>query len=198
MALPRTSRRGALRYTSDVIEREIKLRFDSADQARQAVAALGAAPLRPRRLQDDCLLDRDDAELRERGCALRIRRDDARARVTFKGPVVSGPMKMREEIETSVGDADEVARLFASLGYTPRFRYQKYREELRLEGVIIAIDETPIGVFVELEGEEAAITRAAERLGRTPADYVLGSYRTLFVAFRQAQGLPDGDMVFDA
>lgn len=181
-----------------MIEREIKLRFDSAEGARQAVTALAPAPWTPRRMQDDVLLDRDDAELRGRGCTLRIRQDGGQTRVTFKGPVVPGAMKMREEIETSVGSASEIARLFAGLGYTPRFRYQKYREEFRLEGVIIAIDETPIGVFVELEGEEAAITGTAARLGRTPADYVLGSYRTLFVASREAQGLPDGDMVFDA
>jgi adenylate cyclase, class 2 len=190
--------RRAVRYTSDVVEREIKLRFESADEARRAVARLDARPLAARRLQDDCLLDRDDAELRTGGCALRIRRDGASARVTFKGPVMPGPMKMREELETGVDNADILAALFAALGYTPRFRYQKYREEFSLPNLVIAIDETPIGTFVELEGEEMAIGEAAARLGRSPVDYVFGSYRTLFVEARQAQGLPDGDMVFDA
>lgn len=181
-----------------MIEREIKLRFDSVDAARHAVARLDAAPHSARRLQDDRLLDRDDALLRTRGCALRIRRDGDEIRVTFKGPVLPGLMKTREELETRVGNADILTRIFEELGFVPRFRYQKYREEYRLDGVLIAIDDTPIGVFVELEGDEAAITAAAERLGRTPADYVLGSYRTLFVEHCVANGLPDGDMVFDS
>ncbi len=68
-----------------------------------------------------------------------------------------------------------------------RFRYQKYREEYRLDGVIVAIDETPIGVFVELEGDETAIAAAATD-GPAGPGYVLASYRTLFVQQREAQG----------
>ncbi len=80
----------------------------------------------------------------------------------------------------------------------PRFRYQKYREELSLDGLVIAIDETPIGTFVELEGEEAAIASVAGRLGRTAADYVLASYRSLFLEHRTARGGHGADMMFDA
>jgi adenylate cyclase class 2 len=181
-----------------VIEREIKLRFDSVEAARAAVARLDARPLTPRRLQDDRLLDRDDAALRTRGCALRIRRDGDDVCVTFKGPVVPGAMKTREELETSVGDAEILTRLFEELGYVPRWRYQKYREEYGLDGLIIAIDDTPIGVFVELEGDETAITSAAAKIGRGPEDYVVTSYRTLFVQHCESRGLPPiGNMVFE-
>ena len=106
-------------------------------------------------------------------------------------------MKTREEIETAVGVADDARRILASLGFVPRFRYQKYREELSLDGLIVAIDETPIGTFVELEGEELAIASVAVRLGRGPADYVLASYRSLFLEYRQARGGHGADMVFD-
>ena len=75
-------------------------------------------------------------------------------------------MKSREEIETSIGDGDDAAPGLRALGFTPRFRYQKYREERPLGGLIVAIDETPIGVFVELEGQEAEIAAVAGRLGR--------------------------------
>jgi len=179
------------------VEREIKLRFDSARAARAALEELGARPLRPRRLQDDVLLDSDDGRLQRAGCALRVRRDGDRAVITWKGPAQPGPMKTREEIETAVGTADDARRILASLGFVPRFRYQKYREELSLEGLIVAIDETPIGTFVELEGEEAAIASVAVRLGRGPADYVVASYRSLFLEHRQARGGHGADMVFD-
>ena len=61
------------------LEREIKLRFDSADEARGAILALGATPLHGRRLQEDCLLDTEDELLRRRRAALRVRSRAARA-----------------------------------------------------------------------------------------------------------------------
>jgi adenylate cyclase, class 2 len=179
-----------------VVETEIKLRFESGDAARRAVDTLGAAPYTPRRLQDDALLDNEAGTLYGRQCALRVRRDGDKGVVTFKGPVIPGPMKSREEIETSIGDGEKMLRVFRELGYTPRFRYQKYREERRLGGLIVAIDETPIGVFVELEGPEAEISAAAGRLGFTPNDYIRASYRTLFLEYREAHGLSSEHMIF--
>jgi adenylate cyclase class 2 len=76
------------------------------------------------------------------------------------------------------------------------FRYEKYREEFAHEDVIVAIDETPVGVFVEIEGGEQGIANMAEALGRTPADYILDSYRGLFLKYREACGLTGPDMVF--
>ena len=58
------------------------------------------------------------------------------------------------------------------MGLRVWFRYEKYREEFKAPGVVIAIDETPIGVFVEIEGSEADIHRAAAALGKTPQDYL--------------------------
>jgi adenylate cyclase class 2 len=181
-----------------VVEVEIKLRFESAADARRAIEALGAAPYTARRLQDDALLDTDEGSLQARGCALRVRRDGREARITFKGPVVPGVMKAREEIETTVGDGEALLRILGELGLSPRFRYQKYREEFRLGDLVVALDETPVGVFVELEGQESEITAAAARLGRTPEDYVRASYRSLFLEHREAHGLTTSDMLFTA
>jgi adenylate cyclase, class 2 len=179
-----------------VIETEIKLRFESGDAARRAIDTLGAAPHTARRLQDDALLDDEAGTLYGRRCALRVRRDGDNGYVTFKGPVIPGPMKSREEIETTIGDGERLLRVFRELGFTPRFRYQKFREERRLGGLIVAIDETPIGVFVELEGPEAEIAAAADRLGFAPGDYIRASYRTLFLEYREAHGVSSADMLF--
>jgi adenylate cyclase class 2 len=179
------------------LEREIKLRFPSVEEARQAILAAGATPLRGRRLQEDCLLDTADEVLRIRRCVLRVRLECGKSRVTWKGPVQASAMKLREELETVVADGDILLRLFEELGYKPWFRYEKYREEFTCEGVVVALDETPVGTFVELEGSEAGIAAVAERLGQTPADYVLDSYRTLFVAWQQAHGHAQDHMVFE-
>jgi adenylate cyclase class 2 len=180
------------------VEREIKLRFDSVDDARAAIEAAGATPLRCRRLQEDALLDDEQETLRRRGCALRIRSECGKSRITFKGPVQDSPMKLREELETIVGDGSLLLRIFEELGYHVWFRYEKYREEYAHEDVIVAIDDTPVGVFVEIEGGERGITAMAEALGRSADDYVLDSYRGLFLQLRDARGLTGSDMVFDA
>jgi adenylate cyclase, class 2 len=182
---------------SAMIEREIKLRFRSAQEAREAVLAAGAAAVRERRFQDDALFDNEREELRQRRCALRLRRENARSFLTFKGPVQPGPVKIREELETAVSEADVLQRVLEHLDLRVWFRYQKYREEYALGGVVVAIDETPIGTFVELEGTEAGITAAALALGRTAADYILDSYCGLFMRYREALGFRGADMVFD-
>ena len=122
--------------TPHPIEREVKLRFPGVADARDAVAALGATPLRDRRLQEDCLLDTETDDLKQRRSALRVRMEAGQSRVTFKGPVQPGPMKIREEQETLVGDGDVLLRVFAELGFRPWFRYQKYREEFSLPEVV--------------------------------------------------------------
>ena len=180
-----------------MIEREIKLQFETAGEARTAILAAGAAPLKCRRLQEDALFDTGDESLRRTGCALRVRSESGRSLLTFKGPVQASRMKTREEHETVVSDGDVLTRVLESLGLHVWFRYQKFREEFAAEDATIALDETPIGTFVELEGEEAAIASVAVRLGRGPADYVVASYRSLFLEHRQARGGHGADMVFD-
>jgi adenylate cyclase, class 2 len=180
-----------------MIEREVKLRFDSPEQARAAVLATGATPLRCRRLQEDALLDTDDEELRRRRCVLRIRTESGKSLLTFKGPVQQGTMKIRDEYETVVSDGQVLQRVFEELGLHVWFRYEKYREEYAAEDATIAIDETPVGTYVEIEGGEEAILKMTEAIGRSTADFILDSYRGLFLQHRQRLGLHTSDMVFN-
>ena len=113
-------------------------------------------------------------------------------------PILPSAMKLREELETVVGEATLVLRLLEELGFRVWFRYEKYREEFALDDVIIAVDETPVGTYVEIEGGERGIAAAAEALGRKPADYVLDSYRGLFLRHCQGQGAAVTDMLFDS
>ena len=179
------------------LEREVKLKFDSVEEARKAVIAAGCTPRLGRRLQADALLDTDDEQLRRRRCVLRVRVENGKSRVTFKGPVQPSMMKVREEDETLVGDGEVLLKIFRELGLHVWFRYEKYREEFSHEDVIVAIDETPVGVFVEIEGGEQGIETAAAALGRSQADYLVDSYRGLFLQLRDSVGMTTSDMVFD-
>ncbi|CAN5452791.1 hypothetical protein BH23ACI1_BH23ACI1_07260 [soil metagenome] len=182
--------------TMTSIEREVKLRFPSAEEARVAVLETGAVPLLGRRLQEDALFDTADDQLKARRSALRLRRDNGKTRLTFKGPVQPDVMKVREELETVIADGDVLHRVFEELGLRVWFRYQKYREEFSHQDVIVAIDETPVGVFVELEGSEQGISDMTAALGRSPADYILQSYYALFIRHRSKVGLAGDDMLF--
>ena len=179
------------------IEREVKLRFDSVDAARAAILATDATPLRCRRLQEDYLLDDQQETLRQRRCVLRVRIESGKSLLTFKGPVQPSAVKAREEVETVVGDGTTLLRCFEQLGYRVWFRYQKYREEYSLADVVLAVDETPVGVFVEVEGGEQGIAEVTRLLGMSAQDYVLDSYRGLFIEHRRSRGLPATDMLFD-
>ncbi len=66
-----------------------------------------------------------------------------------------GPYKVREEREVRASDERAIAEILGALGLAPRFRYEKYRSTYRLPGiahVVVELDETPIGDFLELEG----------------------------------------------
>jgi adenylate cyclase class 2 len=189
------------------IEREIKLRYTTCNEVRLAVDGLEGSPLRDRRLQDDYLLDLPNGELQHQGCALlvRIEKSDITNKstyetttVTFKGPPLPDVMKVREELETTVGNGELFLRILVKAGWNVWFRYQKYREEFKRDDVVIAIDETPVGVFVELEGNELTIRSLASALGRTTDDYIIASYRQLYVEHCTNTNKPIENMVFNS
>ena len=180
------------------LEREIKLRFESAAVARDRILGpgIGATTLRGRRLQEDCLLDSSDDALFHRRCVLRVRTEGGKSLLTFKGPVQPGSMKIRAEYETIVGDGEVLQRVLEELGLHVWFRYEKYREEYAAEDVTVAVDETPVGTFVEIEGSERGILAMTEALGRSSADFILDSYRGLFIQHREKFGFNGVHMVF--
>jgi adenylate cyclase, class 2 len=175
------------------LEREAKLRVANPAAARRAVETLGARLRRARHFEDNLLLDDASGTLASRGTALRLRRADGRAILTFKGArrEEAEGLKVRPEIEVEVGDGDGTQALLAALGFGPCFRYQKYREVWDWKDAEIDVDETPVGTFLEIEGPTETIQEAVTLLGFGPGDCVVDSYPTLF---RAAGGC--GDMVF--
>lgn len=179
-----------------MLEREIKLSFDNPDQARAAIVAAGAILLHARRLQEDALFDSEGQDLRGRRCVLRVRTEWGKSLLTFKAPAQTDRMKVREEFETVVNDGEALMRVLQELGLRVWFRYEKYREEYAADGVTVALDETPLGTYVEIEGTEPGIIAMTRALRRTPADFILESYRSLFVKRCKTDGLTDTHMLF--
>lgn len=181
-----------------MLEQEIKLQFQSLEGARAAVSAAGGRLVVPRRLIDDQLFDTADGRLGRSGTALRLRRDHDRAVLTVKGPVLPGPVKSREEFETSIASVHVGEVMLTMLGFRPYFRSQKYREEYIVGPTHLMLDDAPVGVFIEVEGTPDEIGRVSALLGRTPADYRLDSYMGLWRQQCHARGVTEpADMLFD-
>jgi adenylate cyclase class 2 len=173
-------------------ETEVKLRVASPEDARALLHLIGAETRRGRHLEDNLLFDHPSLRLAEAGVVLRLRRTDREGWLTYKGPRHDHDgMKSRREIETTVGDPDRLQEILETLGFTPTFRYQKYRESYGWRGAEIEVDETPLGAFLEIEGPPAVIHEAAAALGRGPADYLSESYPGLWWAAGRT-----GDMLF--
>lgn len=179
-------------------EIEVKLPFESAATAREALARLETTDETPRQFEDNVVLDRDDASLRDGGMVLRVRTRGDRATLTLKTPVAGEHRhKVRNEYETTLGDASATIRLFEGLGYTSRWRYQKYRTKFTLGELVLCLDETPIGCFVELEGPPDRIDAAAEQLGFSVEQYVCDTYWELHERDARRRDAPAGDLLFD-
>src|SRR5258708_24556832 len=144
-------------------------------------------------------------------------RASRRVMLTFKRPAMpleaassmegrvaaAGRHKVREEIEVEVSDAENLTKIFEGLGMRGWFRYEKYRTTFKLpaalrwaQGLLIELDETPIGAFMELEGPAEAIDRAAKELGYSPRDYVLKNYLALYAEECRRRNEQPRDMVF--
>ena len=168
-----------------------------ADGARAAALAAGARLTAARRLQDDAHFDTPDQKFLAAGCTLRLRREHGHAMLTFKGAVERGVLKSRPETQTRADDADALASILGELGLGPTFRSQKYREEYHLSGTTLAIDETPIGTFFEIEGPPVAIPIAAAALGHSPDDFIVESYWRLHATWCADRGVTATHMLFD-
>ncbi|MFC4245832.1 class IV adenylate cyclase [Natribaculum luteum] len=165
------------------------------ESVRDRLAELEADPLATV-VQEDTYYDAPHRSFPDTDEALRIRRErrrddsgDGIVRITYKGPLVDDDSKTREEVETGVDDAEEMAAILANLGFDPAATVQKTRERFALEGYTITLDVVDgVGEFVEVETEtdEDEIDAARdgafdvlERLGLDPDEQLRTSYLEL-------------------
>ncbi len=185
--------------TNSNVENEVKVRFpQGAEAARRLIEGRGYSLKEERILESDQLFDRGEGELRRSDQLLRLRRTGNRATITYKGPGRRERHKSREEIEFDVSDPANFEKVMARLGYTPGFRYEKYRTKFAAAGEpgIITIDETPIGVFLELEGPPDWLDRTAARLELADTEYLTQSYASIYQEYRRATAGAPANMLF--
>jgi adenylate cyclase class 2 len=180
-------------------ENEVKIAVPSVAPIRATLRRLGFATTARRIYEQNIVLDKPDGSVRASGRLLRVRMVGRKVICTFKGVEIPGPHRRREEREFEASDLAECLALFAGLGFVPSWRYEKYRTEFTREGEsgIVMLDETPIGVFLELEGPSRWIDRTAKELGFSTDSYIFLSYARLHAQWCAEDGKPMCDMVFE-
>ncbi len=184
------------------VETEVKFRVHDLMRLEALLASNGFHQVTPRTFEHNTLFDTPDRALRARQSILRVRRYGDRWVVTHKalppnGNSASERHKHRIETETEVEDGEAIATIFTSLGYQPAFTYQKWRTEYADATGHCVIDETPIGLFAELEGPSEWIDRTAATLGLNPSDLMTLSYGRLFDQWRAESGSSAQNLTFE-
>jgi adenylate cyclase, class 2 len=181
---------------------EIELKFGVADvrALRSAADELGFRLVTERTFESNTLYDTPDRQLRGRRQILRLRQYGARSTVTHKRQADNGDgdlrYKTRIETESLIEDCDALAEIFTQLGYGPVFRYEKFRTEWEMDEGHLVLDETPIGVWAELEGQPAWIDAMLEKLGIAPELQSTESYGKLFVRWKEETGSAAENLMF--
>lgn len=180
-------------------EVEIKLRMHDAAAGVRLLTEAGFRVRHRRLFERNVLYDTGDGSLRRAGRLLRVRQVGEETLLTYKGPGEPGKHKVREEIELELSSAEPFDAILNRLGFAPSFRYEKFRTEFDppAAGGIAMLDETPIGTFLELEGDPDWIDRTAATLGFSESAYITASYAQLHLDRLSERGEPFTHMLFE-
>lgn len=200
-----------------LIDYEVEVKLPCDDLTRLTEAGLSLERSKARHFEDNWVFKLPDGKLRK-GQYLRVRhtgngdgvgrlragvltykgksrRTSADAKGKYKGK------KVREEVETAVGQPAKTVKILKRLGFQRSFRYQKFRTcyVVRLDDgrtLQATFDETPLGNYIELEGDAAAIEVVASQIGYPPSAFISESYVEMQVARCASRGEQLSDLVF--
>jgi adenylate cyclase class 2 len=192
-------------------EIEIKLRVANVPELIRKLSRL-RAKCTGRVLERNALFDTPDSDFRRRGRLLRVRTESPAPSGLIPGglrrQVITSKVrfptsraaryKQNLEREAELGSKRDRPAALRFLGFRPGFRYEKYRATFRLPGLHLDLDETPVGVFLELEGAPRVIDRVARALGFSRRDYNRDTYWDLYAAECRRRGRFPGNMLFPA
>jgi adenylate cyclase, class 2 len=181
-------------------DKELEVKFYMADLPglKAKLEEMGAHCTQERVHEVNLRFDTAKEELKQSFQVLRLRKDRD-YRLTYKGPgqTLDG-VRLRQELEFTVGDFDTAKGFLEALGYQVILMYEKFRAVYALGEVLVTLDEMPYGYFAEIEGPGGgAIHEAAIRLGLNWETRILDSYMVLFDRAREALGFTFRDLSFD-
>lgn len=175
-----------------MIEVEVKARIKDPKGVERSIIALGASPTGIE-TQADTYYSAPYRDFAKTDEALRIRVQDNKYFLTYKGPRMDTISKTRKEYEIEVNDADCMGDILSSLGFAPVATIVKRRKKYRLGDFIVSLDDVRnLGYFIEAEvsiGDSKShedkvdsIFRLFEKLGINKEESIRASYLEMILA----------------
>ena len=179
-------------------EIEIKFRVSNQRELTRKLRAAGFHLETPRTHEMNTLYDLPGAVLRRRRQLLRLREYGSSWRLTHKSGGRVSRHSSRKELETGVSNGKMMDQILQALGYSPSFRYEKFRAEWTDGKGQVVVDHTPIGDFCEVEGKPRWIDATARKLGARREEYITKNYATLFADWKNENNSRAVEMTFHA
>ena len=179
-------------------EIEIKFRVDNLKKLTHALRSSGFRRVTKSTHEVNALYDLPGLPLRKRGDLLRLRKYGSEWMLTHKAKGKTGRHKIRVETETRVADGPKMDAILRALGFSPTFRYEKFRAEWSDGKGHVVVDQTPIGNFGEVEGGSRWIDQTAKLLQIKRNDYITDTYATLFFQWKKQTRSSADEMTFRA
>lgn len=179
-------------------EIEIKFRVKNARALTRKLRAAGLRLKTHRTHEMNTLYDLPGAVLRSRRELLRLREYGSSWKLTHKSGGKISRHSSRKELETGISEGKKMDAILRALGYSPSFRYEKFRAEWTDGKGQVVVDHTSIGDFCEIEGNPRWIDATANKLGVQPGDYITKNYATLFADWKNDTKSTAAEMTFKA
>lgn len=180
----------------DHLEIEVKFHLYHPEKTLQQLVDLGAVA-QPRVFETNVRFEDTGQNLKANHQLLRLRQDD-KCRLTYKCKPsrTQSQCKIYREVEVEVSDFQAMRAILGEIGYHPVQTYEKWRQTFRWNMVELCLDTLPYGVFLEIEGSEKEIKKAARRLRLPWGKRILSNYLAMFEALRAHYKLPFHDVTF--
>jgi len=134
-----------------MIEIEVKAIVNDPKHFERSIIQLGATPICIEN-QADTYYSAPYRDFEKTDEALRIRVQDGKSFLTYKGPKMDKISKTRKEIELTIDNVNAMGEILTSLGFSPVAVVSKKRKNFRLGDLYLSLDEVRgLGDFIEIE-----------------------------------------------
>jgi adenylate cyclase, class 2 len=179
-------------------EIEVKFYVHNLEPLISRLQDIGCKLVEPRVHEVNLRFDTPDRALTSARRVLRLRKD-RQIHLTYKGPGIDEDgVRRRQEVEITVSSFETAKAFLEALGYEVSFIYEKHRTTFSLDDIIISLDETPFGKFIEIEGPSPdSIRQSALNLSLDWEARILHSYIYLFDQVCRVLGLKFRDLTIE-
>lgn len=167
-------------------EIEVKVVVKDFKEIKKKLKELGAKKKCQKTFEKNILFDHKNLKIKEKNFILRLRKFGKSNLLTLKTSAKGKKdFKVREEINILVEDFEKMKEIFNKLGFFEAFYYEKYREDYIYNGLNISLDKTPIGNYVEIEGDYEKILDFLKKINVKLKETISLSYLQLFRIFNK-------------